>query len=95
MDDDSCLPSLEEMERIRNRYNKGFDMQTLADIVGMVSNCLESGKLAWVVRCKDCRFLIDHYGFMDDGYCRKMKEEYCVKFKPDKNWFCADGVKRE
>ena len=44
-----------------------------------------------LVRCKDCKYLIDHYGFMDDGYCRKMEEEYCVKFKPDKNWFCADG----
>lgn len=48
-----------------------------------------------VVRCKDCKYLIDHYGFMDDGYCRKMREEYYVKFKPDKNWYCADGKREE
>ena len=47
-----------------------------------------------VVRCKDCRFLIDHYGFMNDGYCANMRDEYCVKFKPDKDWFCADGERR-
>lgn len=47
-----------------------------------------------VVRCKDCRFLIDHYGFMDDGYCRNMRDEHNIKFKPDKDWFCADGERR-
>lgn len=45
-----------------------------------------------VVRCKDCKYLIDHYGFMDDGYCENMRETYCLKFKPEDDWFCADGV---
>ena len=44
-----------------------------------------------VVRCKDCKHLIDHPLFMDDGYCRKMREDYCIKFKPNADWFCADG----
>lgn len=44
-----------------------------------------------IVRCKDCKYLIDHYGFMNDGYCKKMREYYNVKFKPEKEWFCADG----
>ena len=48
-----------------------------------------------VVRCKDCRFLIDHYGFMNDGYCANMRDKYDVKFKPDKDWFCADGERKE
>ena len=48
-----------------------------------------------VVRCKDCKYLIDHYGFMDDGYCENMRETYGLKFKPEDDWFCADGVKRD
>jgi len=51
----------------------------------------------WVgelVRCKDCKYLIDHYGFMDDGYCKKMQENYNAKLKPKKDWFCADGERR-
>jgi len=47
-----------------------------------------------LIRCKDCKYLIDHYGFMNDGYCANMRDEYCVKFKPDKDWFCADGERR-
>lgn len=47
-----------------------------------------------VIRCKDCKFLIDHYGFMNDGYCANMRDKYCVKFKPDKDWFCADGERK-
>lgn len=47
-----------------------------------------------LIRCKDCRFLIDHYGFMNDGYCANMRDKYDVKFKPDKNFFCADGERK-
>lgn len=50
-----------------------------------------SVELPEIVRCKECRFLIDHYGFMDDGYCANMRDKYGVRFKPDKDWFCADG----
>ena len=49
---------------------------------------------AQVVRCKDCKYLIDHYGFMNDGYCANMRDQYSVKFKPDKDWFCADGERK-
>ena len=48
-----------------------------------------------IVRCKDCKYLIDHYGFMDDGYCKKMIEDYNAKLKPKKDWFCADGERKE
>ena len=47
-----------------------------------------------IVRCKDCKHLIDHHGFMDDGYCRKMREDYCIKFKPNADWFCAVGERK-
>lgn len=48
-----------------------------------------------VVRCKDCKHLIDDPLFMDDGYCRKMREDYYIKFKPNADWFCADGKWKE
>ena len=48
-----------------------------------------------VIRCKDCKYLIDHRGFMDDGYCKKMLEDYNAKLKPEKGWFCADGKRKE
>lgn len=48
-----------------------------------------------LIRCKDCRFLIDNYGFMNDGYCANMRDKYDVKFKPDKDFFCADGERKE
>lgn len=47
-----------------------------------------------IVRCKDCKHLIDHYGFMNDGYCNKMREDYNAKLKPKKDWFCADGERK-
>ena len=47
-----------------------------------------------IVLCKDCKYLIDHCGFMDDGYCKKMREDYNAKFKPQRNWFCADGERK-
>ena len=47
-----------------------------------------------IVRCKDCKYLIDHYGFMDDGYCKNMRETYYLKFKPEDVWFCADGERK-
>lgn len=47
-----------------------------------------------LVSCKECKHLIDHYGFMDDGYCKKMREDYNVKLKPKKDWFCADGERK-
>lgn len=50
-----------------------------------------SVELPEIVQCKECRFLIDHYGFMDDGYCANVRDKYGVRFKPDKDWFCADG----
>lgn len=48
-----------------------------------------------LVLCKDCKNLIDHYGFMDDGYCKKMREDYNAKLKPKKDWFCADGERKD
>ena len=58
------------------------------DIMG---NCPLVEKPQELVRCKDCKYLIDHYGFMDDGYCENMRETYYLKFKPEDDWFCADG----
>lgn len=48
-----------------------------------------------LVRCKDCKYLIDHYGFMDDGYCKNMRETYYLKFKPEADWFCANGERKK
>jgi len=52
-------------------------------------------KMQELVRCRDCKYLIDHYGFMNDGYCANMRDKYGVKFKPDKDFFCADGEVKE
>jgi len=71
----------------------------------MIVNIDEPGERAWdgspktfetkeLVRCKECKYLIDHYGFMDDGYCESMREKHCLKFKPNADWFCADGKRR-
>lgn len=54
---------------------------------------MEIGYGQEIVRCKDCKYLINHHGFMDDGYCEKMREDYNAKFKPKRDWFCADGEK--
>ena len=59
------------------------------DIVALLKGQLQ------IVRCRDCKYLIDHYGFMDDGYCKKMREGYNAKLKPEKDWFCADGQRAE
>lgn len=48
-----------------------------------------------VVHCKDCKHLIDNPMFMNDGYCGKMMDDHCVKFKPDDDWFCAYGEQKE
>lgn len=55
---------------------------------------LNSKKFEKVVRCKDCKYLIDHPLFMDDGYCEKMRNYRCIKLKPERNWFCADGKRK-
>ena len=48
-----------------------------------------------IVRCKDCKYLVDNKGFMNDGYCEKMMDEYCAKIKPEDDWFCANGEIKE
>ena len=67
----------------------GEENKTLMDAISIISNQQE------IVRCKDCKYLIDHYGFMDDGYCENMRETYGLKFKPEEDWFCADGRRKE
>lgn len=67
----------------------GEENKTLMDAISIISNQQE------IVRCKDCKYLIDHYGFMDDGYCENMRETYGLKFKPEDDWFCADGRRKE
>ena len=59
------------------------DMQTLANIAGMTAELIESGKLVYVVRCKDCK----RRGTYD---CPVYVggDEMCSE--PD-DWFCADG----
>lgn len=61
----------------------------------IVRDTLNNKYVQELIRCKDCKYLIDHYGFMDDGYCEKMREDYSAKLKPKKNWFCADGERRK
>lgn len=61
----------------------------------IIKDTLNNKYVQELVRCKNCRFLINNYGFMNDGYCANMRDKYNVKFKPDKDWFCADGVKWE
>lgn len=74
-------------------YNFPITINTAHRLAVSIEKCLK--KQPDIVRCENCRFLIDHYGFMDDGYCRSMKDKHNIKFKPDKNWFCADGKPKE
>jgi len=70
-------------------YTTVTSMQFFKDVIDHLKHPQE------IVYCKDCEYLIDHYGFMDDGYCKKMREDHYIKFKPEKGWFCADGKKKE
>ena len=99
MDGDNSMPSMEEMERIRNYYLKNNYMQTLVDAAGMTASCLESGKLVFVVRCKDCKhrpIKPDCYenGFdleFPDGKCPCLCADGWYSWFPSDDWFCADG----
>ena len=72
------------------------ETNTFDELIVMRSKCGDGTIYSQrpLVRCKDCKYLIDHYGFMDDGYCENMREKYWLKFKPGDNWFCADGERR-
>ena len=61
------------------------------------------GKFAFireVVRCKDCKHRPDGTGanhdleFPDDR-CPCQCEDYWYSWKPDDNWFCGNGERRE
>lgn len=70
------------------------DMQELVNIAGMTAYAIESGKLVWVVRCKDCRYA--EQTMFDDEYCCYYDEENesgCKRLHKG-NFFCADGKKR-
>lgn len=92
MDSDNSMPSIEEMKRIRKYYSRGNDLQTLVDIAGMTANCLESGKLVFVVRCKDCKHWIGNW--CNEGYSPTVK---CTLFHYPQpaDWYCADGERKE
>ena len=65
------------------------DLQELLNIAGMTAAALESGKLVWVVRCKDCKKCdLPEEEPYEDGYCSR-----CGYVKMD--WFCADGKPKE
>ena len=81
---------LDMFSDINFAYNNSSKHETLEM---MLDELLEEREV--VVRCKDCKYLIDHYGYMNDGYCANMRDKYGVKFKPDKDWFCADGERAE
>ena len=60
------------------------DMQTLANIAGMTAELIESGKLVYVVRCKDCKYYNSLMGYCKDG-----------RSYPSPDCFCADGERKE
>lgn len=64
------------------------------DFIPNVEGAKKAG-LPELIRCKDCKHLIDHPLFMDDGYCEKMRNYRYIKLKPDPNWYCADGERKE
>lgn len=78
----------------------GFDMQLLVDAVGIIGEMFKSGQINEVVRCKDCRHRPDGTGvnhdleFPDDR-CPCKCEDYWYSWKPDDNWFCGNGERRE
>jgi len=65
------------------------DMQELANIAGMTASAIESGKLVWVVRCKECR-----YGEKANAvYLCGKSRGFGIAHDPD--WFCADGERKD
>lgn len=61
---------------------------------------LPTAEVVEVVRCKDCRHRPDGTGvnhdleFPDDR-CPCKCEDYWYSWKPDDNWFCGNGERRE
>lgn len=67
------------------------DMQELANIAGITASAIESGKLVWVVRCKDCKNWVGNGADIDElPHWFPCKGEMR---QPD--WFCADGKRKE
>ena len=67
------------------------DIQELANIAGMTAKAIESGKLVWVVRCKNCIF-----GKPEEDNKTNKKWVYCYHYKENRpeEWFCADGKRK-
>ena len=61
---------------------------------------LPTAEVVEVVRCKDCKHRPDGTGvnhdleFPDDR-CPCKCEDYWYSWKPDDNWFCGNGERRE
>lgn len=64
------------------------DMQELVNIAGITASAIESGKLVWVVRCKDCK----NGEKVNSVYLCGKRRGFGTAHEPD--WFCADGERR-
>jgi hypothetical protein len=76
------------------------DLQELVNVAGMTADAIESGKLVFVVRCKDCVYAERHcsdsvFGkpLYDCGHIRQIGREGVECHVED--WYCADGVKKD
>ena len=70
---------------------RGFDMQLLVDAVGIIGEMFKSGQISEVVRCEDC-IHYRYYG-LTEYPVSECTIDHCVN--QDKDWFCADGERRD
>ena len=83
----------------QKEYEKLMRKLDLIDIVnGLKPDRVE---VALVVRCKDCKYMPTGDGanhdleFPEDFKCPCQCEDFWYSWKPDDNWFCGNGKRRE
>ena len=66
------------------------DLQELVNVAGMAADLIKSGKLVFVVRCKDCE---KAEALSDHVICCNERNTETQSYPFD--FYCADGVKKD
>ena len=67
-----------------------MDIQETINVARTTLNGIKSGKLVWVVRCKNCKYWLPLNRFHQDYHPGRGECELNCWVRDD-NWFCADG----
>lgn len=78
---------------------KGLYKNALGAIIDKISNAPTIDAVP-VVRCKDCKHKpsgtgANHDLEFPDGVCPCQCEDFWYSWKPDDDWFCKDGERKE